>query len=355
MQENYESMSVQELAQRAKEDDSLAFAQLYERFSTSIYHYALKLARNEADAKDIVQDTFIQAQLSIKSLKEPKLFKVWLNKIAFSRATRLFSRNRTVSFDPEDSLFVDQAIDERMEMNPQDMIHFQSDKELLDHFIAQLPMEQQSALILMYYEHYTLNEIAEIMEIPIGTVKSRLHTAKTKLNDMITAYEKRNDIKVTFKGDALVPALTAFYSTDVLMNTGALYTTQGHSRLFDFMRTALGKMILIGSCVAACAGIGIYALSDSTTVNDTDSEITQGIQLYPFTPISYQNITYSRAEDVYYALIDFAHCETEMNIKKDSELKEILPLYEALKAYGGIYYDKLHENNWIALFEAKAY
>lgn len=355
MQENYESMSVQELAQRAKDDDSFAFAQLYERFSVSIYHYALKLARNEADAKDIVQDTFIQAQLSIKSLKEPKLFKVWLNKIAFSRATRLFSRNKTVSFDPEDSLYIDQAVDERMDMNPQDLIRFQSDKDLLDHFISQLPIEQQSALILMYYEHYTLNEIAEIMDVPIGTVKSRIHMAKTKLNDMIANYEKRNDIKITFKGNALVPALIAFYSNEAISTK--LAATSFYEHFTDFIRTALGKMILISGCVAVCAGIGIYTFldSDSSNSSGSDSEITQTTQLYPFTPISYKNVVYHRAEDVYYALIDFAHCDAEMDSKKEADFKEILPLYEALKAYGGIYYDKLQENNWIKLFEAKAY
>lgn len=346
MQENYEGMSVQELAQRAKNDDSLAFAQLYERFSTSIYHYALKLARNEADAKDIVQDTFIQAQLSIKSLKEPKLFKVWLNKIAFSRATRLFSRNRTVSFDPEDSAYIDHAVDERMEMNPQDMIHFQSDKELLDYFISQLPIDQQAALVLMYYEHYTLHEIADIMDIPIGTVKSRIHTAKTKLNDMITAYEKRNDIKLTFKGNALVPALTALYS-----GNSSLLSPKSSFHLFDFIRTSLGKMILVSGCAVACAGVGIYTLLN----NNSEGEFTQNIQLYPFDPITYQSVTYDRAEDVYYALIDFAHCDIEMADKKTDEFKEILPLYEALKSYGGIYYDKLNENNWIALFEAYVY
>lgn len=352
MQKNYEGMSVQELAQLAKDDDSSAFAQLYERYAASIYHYALKLARNEADAKDIVQDTFIQAQLSIKSLKEPKLFKVWLNKIAFSRATRLFSRNRTVSFDPEDSVYVDQAVDERMEMNPQDIMHFQSDKELLDHFISQLPMDQQSALILMYYEHYTLHEIAEIMNIPIGTVKSRIHTAKTKLNDMITAYEKRNDIKVTFKGNALTAALAMFYGNDTAVKTTASLSL--HDRFMNFICSTVGKVILITSCIAVCTGVGIYSFLISDPTSD-DSEYTQNTQLYPFTPITYHNITYHRAEDVYYALIDFAHCDTEMNTKKDQDFKEILPLYEALKTYGGIYYDKLHENNWINLFEAKAY
>ena len=352
MQENYKSMSVQELVQRAIDDDSLAFAQLYERFSTSIYHYALKLARNEADAKDIVQDTFIQAQLSLKSLKEPKLFKVWLNKIAFSRATRLFSRNKTISFDPDDSVFVDLAADERMDMNPHDFMHFQSDKELLDHFISQLPIDQQSALLLMYYEHYTLNEIAQIMDIPIGTAKSRIHMAKAKLNDMITAYERRNDIKLSFKGHALVPALAALYQSDSVVQSNVL-TTTFHERLIAFIRTAFGKMVLITSCIAVCAGVGFYTYFHQDIFSDNDSEIK--MKLYPFTPIVYQNITYDRAEDVYYALIDFAHCDVEMAAKKDSELKEILPLYEALKSYGGIYYNKLNENNWNALFEAYVY
>ena len=352
MQENYKSMSVQELVELATDDDSLAFAQLYERFSTSIYHYALKLARNEADAKDIVQDTFIQAQLSLKSLKEPKLFKVWLNKIAFSRATRLFSRNKTISFDPDDSVFVDQATDERIDMNPHDFMHFQSDKELLDHFISQLPIDQQSALLLMYYEHYTLNEIAQIMDIPIGTAKSRIHMAKAKLNDMITAYERRNDIKLSFKGHALVPALAALYQNNSAVRSSVL-TTTFHEHLIGFIRTAFGKLVLITSCIAVCAGVGVYTYFHQDTLSESDSEIT--MQLYPFSPIVYQNITYDRAEDVYYALIDFAHCDVEMAAKKDSELKEILPLYEALKSYGGIYYDKLHENQWITLFEAYVY
>lgn len=358
MQNNYQKMSVEDLAQRAQQGDSQAFAQLYERFHASIYHYALKLARNDADAKDIVQDTFVQAQLSIKSLKEPKLFKVWLNKIAFSRATRLFAHNKTISFDPEDSFYADHIADERREMNPQDMIRFQSDRELLDHFIAQLPPEQQSALIFMYYDHYTLNEIAAIMDIPVGTVKSRIHMAKAKLNDMISRYEQRNDTKVTFKGDALVAALTMlFHDQWGDLSKAVTATTTKKQRFTDHLNTTFGKAILLTGSIVACTVIGVFSLLPDTPspITDSDEEVSQQIQLYPFSPITYHGVTYQRAEDVYYALIDFAHCDTEMAMKTKADFQEVLPLYEALKAYGGIYYDKLNENNWIALFEATNY
>jgi len=353
---------MQELVERSQQNDEMAFAQLYERYASSIYHYGLKLSRNEADAKDIVQDTFIQAQQSIQSLKEPKLFKVWLNKIAFSRATRLFSRNKTISFDPDDSAIIDQAVESRREMNPQAMVRFNSDKELLDHFIAQLPLEQQAALILMYYEHFTLQEIAQITEVPIGTVKSRLHTAKTKLNDMIEAYEKRNEIKITFKGEALLPAVIAYYSTNQSItsdHTLSEETGKKHTHDTKFTKTLFGKLVIGSCCLAVCAGIVISPLSSLFSSKNSDSNgntfTKNELQLYPFPPIDYQNRTYNRADAVYYALIDFAHCESEMKKKTAAEFAEIRPLYEALKEYGGIYYDKLNENRWISLFEAFAY
>lgn len=349
VQKTYEQMTIQELVEQAKMQDAYAFAQLYQRYAPSIYYYALKLSHNDADAHDIVQDTFIQAQRSITALKNPDLFKVWLNRIAFSKATKLFSRNRTISFDPEDPLYCEQISESKREWIPHDQMHFQNDKELLDHFIVQLPLEQKTVLILMYYEHFSLQEIAQIMEIPIGTVKSRIHMAKHKLNHMIHIYEKRNEVKLTFHGDTLAASLGVL---------GIRHALRFHlSRMFHYVRGCCSVSHTIGGVVAtACVGMviigGVYQnKTQEPPITETSLEQTA----HPFPTLVYQDRIFNRADDVYYALLQFAHCDVAMDTKTQEEMDEIRILYEGLKSYGSIYYERLVEDNWASAYESRVY
>ncbi len=348
----YERMSAVQLVKQAQRGDEQAFAQLYQRYAPSIYYYGLQLSHNEADAKDIVQDTFIQAHHSLCDLKDPKLFKVWLNRIAFTKAAKLFSKNRTISFDPDDAKVCESVIESRRECIPHAQMHFQSDKELLDHFIAQLPFEQRSALLLMYYESFSLQEIAQIMETPIGTVKSRIHSAKTKLNEMIDLYEDRNQIKLSFHGDTLAASLGVLGGKELLKGS-VINWYHGITKLCSISNVAIAAVSV--SCAVVLVAGGMHAENVWNGGEEETSFIAAKDErdLRPFPPVIYQQITYQRADDAYYALIRFAHCQIDMDQRSDAELREIHPLYEGLKAYGSIYYERLVEEQWVSAYEAR--
>lgn len=345
-------MSVTELVKQAQLLDEHAFAQLYRRYAPSIYYYGLKLSHNEADAKDIVQETFIQAHHSLTALKDPKLFKVWLNRIAFTKAAKLFSKNRVISYDPDDTLMHEQIIESKRERIPHAQMHFQSDKELLDYFIAQLPLEQRAALILMYYENFSLREIAQIMETPIGTVKSRIHSAKSKLHEMIQGYERRNQIKLSFHGDTLAASLGMLGIKEWLKGSIGRWM-HGILRLCSFPNVGLATVCVGLGAALVIGGMRVSDYHDGTREEPAVIAPSEAKQLRPFPPVIYRRTSYERADDAYYALIRFAHCQIDMDQKSDAELREIHPLYEGLKAYGSIYYERLVEEQWASAYEAR--
>lgn len=354
MFENLHKMKLEDLVRKAQRGEERAFVELYRRYYDSIYYFALKLSHNEADAKDITQETFIQAQEALSTLKEPKFYKAWLNRIAFSKATRLFSKNSHYQFFSNDSEFSDHIQEERAYMDPLKTSRFQSDQEVLQSYIAKLSKEQQIVLHLMYFEQFTMQEIAEILQIPIGTVKSRLYVAKARLNEELRKYENTYGVPITFKEEALSGAIASLFAKECTKLT----TSMNFSLPLQKLRTAFSmcstKVIAICSCMVF-TGIGSYAwLAYSSSQSAEPDPILKNkisYSLQPFPKVTYQGTVFERADHSYYALLRFAHCEEELQEKAVKEIQEIDPLYQELKAYGGIYYDKLVDANWANAYE----
>lgn len=354
MSENLHKMNVETLVKEAQKGSEEAFTELYHRYYDSIYYYALKLSHNDADAKDIAQDTFLQAHESIKDLKEAKVYKAWLNRIAFSKATRLFSKNASLQFFPNDSEFSDHIQEERTYMDPMKSARFQSDKELLQSCIAKLTKDQQIVMHLMYFEQFTMQEISEILQIPIGTVKSRLYVAKAKLHEELKNYENTYGVPITFKEEALSGAGVSLFANEFIKHSTSKRFASHIQKLRAACSLCSTNILAICSCIVL-TGIASYAwlAHSNSNTNEQDPILKHQVSysLHPFPKVVYQGTVFDRADHSYYALLQFAHCEEELQAKASNEIQEIAPLYQELKAYGGIYYDKLVDANWAIAYE----
>jgi RNA polymerase sigma-70 factor (ECF subfamily) len=151
------------------------FQQLVDAHYASLYRFALSLARNESDAGDLVQQTFTQWARKGHQLRDPSLAKTWL----FTTLRREFLGTLRKS-----ERFVDEpAGDEDGSLEPDQAESL--DAAVVMECLQKLPREYREPLSLYYLQDVSYAEIAGILEVPIGTVMSRLSRGKARLRAML--------------------------------------------------------------------------------------------------------------------------------------------------------------------------
>ena len=173
-----------ELIIQAKQGDFRAFEALYEMHKTAIYRTALAIAGNRSLAEEILQETFLRAFKNINRIYEDTSLAPWLYRVAVNLAYDLTAkrRRRLTALDTLKSWFI--AIPFSL---PERKMEERELQELIYEAVGKLEIRQRSALVLFYLQGFSLQEIAEIMECPVGTVKSRLHYARINLRKELLA------------------------------------------------------------------------------------------------------------------------------------------------------------------------
>ena len=154
------------------------FEKLVDQHQASLYRFALSLARNESDACDLVQDAFcLWATKGRHQLEDPAKVKSWL----FTTLHREFlgRRRRLVRFPHHE---LSEVEEELPEVPPQ--LPARPDWELVLDCLGQVDTPFRGPVALFYLEDYSYNEIAEILEVPLGTVKSRIARGIAQLQRM---------------------------------------------------------------------------------------------------------------------------------------------------------------------------
>ena len=181
----------EELIHRARmEDDAAAFESLVHRYEHELFSYLRRYLGSAEMAEDVFQATFLQVHLKRDNFEDGRRFRPWLYTIATNQAIdaqRRNRRHRMVSIDQRvgggDDLGAlvemlagrEQTADARMED--------QEAKDWVRSAVEELPDPLKSALILVYHQGMKYREAADVLGIPVGTVKSRLHAALLKLNE----------------------------------------------------------------------------------------------------------------------------------------------------------------------------
>ena len=171
------------LADRARHGDLDAFEELMHARVDAIYRLSYAIVGDEADARDATQETFIGAWKRLRELRDPERFDAWLQRIAVNSALmtlRARGRRRVREIQSCDVAALAVAADGAVTT-------VRSDAALLDAALDTLPTNQRTILVLHHLEGHGVAELAAILEIPVGTVKSRLHTARRTLQDALAA------------------------------------------------------------------------------------------------------------------------------------------------------------------------
>lgn len=182
-------MSDERLIKETLSGNTEAFGILMGKYQNRLYNLAIHLVDSPDDAQDIVQETFCQAFGHLSQFRGACHFYTWLYRIAYNNAiTCLRERKRLIPFGQVSENYGETLSDTRS--SPDHGFHVQETADLLWQAIARLPLEYRIPIILREMEDASYEEIAEILAIPIGTVRSRLHRARNMLCNMLSAYKK---------------------------------------------------------------------------------------------------------------------------------------------------------------------
>jgi len=149
-----------------------AYNLLVSRWEKRVYNYLLRLTRNREDALDLTQDVFLKAYQNLRKLDDPARFAPWLYRIAHNEAYSMFRKR------PETD--VDEIEPERTEteISVAGSSVFPIELSLsVAAALDRLSPEQREAVVLKVYQGFKFDEMAEVLECPVSTVKSRLYTA----------------------------------------------------------------------------------------------------------------------------------------------------------------------------------
>ncbi len=179
------------LIERCKQGDLAAFNELVKKYEKQVYNFAYRLTGNYDDANDIAQDAFLRVYNAIGGFRGDASFTTWLFRIT----TNVFlDERKRARAHPHASLDEYLELDESSvarqiedtSPSPEALTEEKERGQILQRAIQSLPEYQRAMVILYHTQQKSYEEIAEIMSLPIGTVKSRLNRARLALKEKLS-------------------------------------------------------------------------------------------------------------------------------------------------------------------------
>jgi RNA polymerase sigma-70 factor (ECF subfamily) len=191
-----DTLSVEaQLVERAKAQDEAAFEQIMNLYADRLYSYILRMVGNATDAEDLVQETFLRAYQGLPNFDGRASLGTWLYRIAtnlcIDHQRRRARRAPTVSYsthDDEDGETAEWDFPDQQTPNPLEAALNRELEAVVEEAIGKLSPKLKTVLLLYDVEELSYEEIARVLGIPIGTVKSRLNHARTQIQKAVAAY-----------------------------------------------------------------------------------------------------------------------------------------------------------------------
>jgi RNA polymerase sigma-70 factor (ECF subfamily) len=178
-----------------RHEDARAFEELVRRYERELYTYLRRYLGNDESAEDVFQATFLQVHLKCDQFEPGRRVRPWLYTVATNQAIdsqRRNRRHRMVSLDRRSAGNGDQDLAALIDLldsggpTPAEQYESVERAETVTQAVEQLPDPLREVVLLVYYQGLKYREAAEVLCIPVGTVKSRLHCAVYRLNESLT-------------------------------------------------------------------------------------------------------------------------------------------------------------------------
>ena len=156
-----------------------AFETLLATVKVKLYKTGMAILKNDDDTCDAIQETLISAYKSFNTLKEKKYFSTWITRILINKCYDIIKKNKKISY-------INEQMEQQGDASYYDIYKEESSLEKVLNLISQ---DLKLVTVLYYYDEFSIKEISEMINIPEGTVKSRLARAREKLYEILKKEE----------------------------------------------------------------------------------------------------------------------------------------------------------------------
>ncbi len=175
-----------ELIEKAKSGDEKALEELLSKYKIAVYNLVYRMVRDKQEAEDLTQETFIKTFKSLPSFNAEYAFSTWIFKIATNNCIDFFRKRKlkTYSIDKPIQYKTSEIQQEHPDpdLNAEKSILAKERSKLIQNAIDVLPDKYQQAIVLRHREERSYEDIAEMLDLPLGTVKARIFRAREMLN-----------------------------------------------------------------------------------------------------------------------------------------------------------------------------
>ena len=175
------------LINECREGNTAAFGELVSRYQDRLFNTVLRLVNNAEDARDVVQDSFLHAYQALHTFKGDSLFFTWLYRIAINTAISMKRKQKPalrIQAGTSDSNLIEPT-DSAESSRPGHAIEMAEEERMVHVALSKLSAEHRAVLVMKDMEGMKYEEMAEILEVPIGTIRSRLHRARLELREIL--------------------------------------------------------------------------------------------------------------------------------------------------------------------------
>ena len=202
--------TIKELVLSAKNGNKKAFDKLYELTHNDVWYNCLSLLKDEENAKDIMQETYITAFLKLDTLNDEQKFCGWIISIAVNKCKNKLKGK--VEYRIDDEVLITEAETDELMLPDEYITKTEKRKVLLQIMEDTLSFNQYQTVLMFYFDEMSISEIAQGLEISEGTVKSRLNSSRAKMKTAIEDYEKKSGDKL--HGVVVVPFFTTIFKEE---------------------------------------------------------------------------------------------------------------------------------------------
>lgn len=181
---------VKRLIKDVKKGDQQAFAEIVELYKDKVYQISYRMVGNFHEAQDIAQEAFLRAFMNIETYDMNRKFSTWLFRIVTNLSIdRLRKKKPDFYLDQEisgtEGLTLSSQIAAAEDL-PEDLVITNELQDWIQGEILKLPPKYRSAIILKYIEDLSLKEISEVLDLPVATVKTRIHRGREALRKRLS-------------------------------------------------------------------------------------------------------------------------------------------------------------------------
>ncbi len=238
---------ISELVGELQKGNQSVFEELYKLTSSRAYFVAFEITKNEQDAEDILQESYIKMLEKIGSLDKPESFVSWFHHIVANKSKDSLKKKKPDLFeDSEDEAF-EVIPDEDTSFSPEENLNQEELHRVVMEAIDELTEEKRACVMMMYFEEMSVNEISESLEIPVSTVKNRVFTAR---KDLKAKFEKRG--------------ITSLYSLAPMGVVVWALTRASQTITQNFAESVASARVLSGITLSGAAGAAAVTASTAT-------------------------------------------------------------------------------------------